>query len=132
MLFSLKCMKQCENTPSSQTTLPLNPSSTLQTLSLLSTHHNDSLTLQITTQKLNGLNQPNFSLKVKERWAISWVPNQNPTPMIHDMNYGMRKIPWSCLGYYTPCSWRLAKHTCFSPPPKRFEMLSVKHIPRLE
>ena len=30
------------------------PSSTLQTLPHLSTPHNDSLTLQITTQKLNG------------------------------------------------------------------------------
>ena len=45
-----------ENTPSSQTTLPFNPSSTLRTLSPLSTHHSDSPTLQITTQKLNGQN----------------------------------------------------------------------------
>ena len=37
----------------------------------------------------NGPNQPNFSLKVQGRWAISRVSNQNPTPMIQGMNYGM-------------------------------------------
>ena len=45
--------KTRENTPSSQTTLPFDASSTFQTLPPLSTIHNDSPTLQITTQKLN-------------------------------------------------------------------------------
>ena len=45
-----------ENTPSSQTTLPFNFSFTFQTLPHLSTHHNNSPTVQLNTQNLNGQN----------------------------------------------------------------------------
>ena len=91
LLFSLKCMKQCENTPSSQTTLPLNPSSTLQTLSLLSTHHNDSLTLQITTQKLNGQNFLQWSqsakLFIKSEGKMGYIMGAKSEPNSNDPRY---------------------------------------------
>ena len=77
-----------ENTPSSQITLPFNPSSTLQTLSPLSTHQNDSPTLQITTQKLNGQNFLQWSqsakLFIKSTGKMGYITGVKSEPNSND------------------------------------------------